>query len=245
MPDTNSQPNILFIISDQQRWDTVSCYGSPIVPGLTPHLDRMAAEGVLFRHAFTPQPLCGPARACLQSGLYATQTGCFINGRALPLDQPSIAKLLSGAGYETGYVGKWHLACDPQHRFKGVGIPMERRGGYRDYWMATEALESSSHGYEGYVYDTDGNRVDFEGYRVDCITNFVLDYLGSYAERRSSRPFFLFTSFIEPHHQNDLHRYVGPIGSKARFAQYNVPGDLVGTNPEPGRNSVWLEHMPD
>ena len=64
-----AQPNILFILSDQQRWDTVSCYGdstsSAIVPGLTPNLDLMAERGVRFRHAFTPQPLCGPARACL------------------------------------------------------------------------------------------------------------------------------------------------------------------------------------
>jgi arylsulfatase A-like enzyme len=71
--------NILFLFPDQQRWDTVSCYGRPLFPGLTPHLDRMAAGGVRFEHAFTPQPVCGPARACLQTGVYATETGCFKN----------------------------------------------------------------------------------------------------------------------------------------------------------------------
>ncbi len=87
--------------------------------------------------------------------------------------------------------------------------------------------------------------MDFEGYRVDCITNFMLDYLRTYATRRPQRPFFLFSSFIEPHQQNDQNRFVGPIGSKSRFAKYNVPGDLVGTTPEPGRRCDWPEQMPD
>lgn len=238
-------PNILFVLSDQQRWDTVSCYGTPIVENLTPNLDRMAAEGVRFRHAFTCQPVCGPARSCIQSGVFATQTGCITNDRALPLDQVTIAKLLAAAGYETAYIGKWHLASDREHRHHTGPIPPERRGGYRDYWLASDILEYTSHGYEGYLHDGDNRRVDFEGYRADAITNFVLDYLRGYATRNADRPFFLFTSFIEPHHQNDLHRYIGPIGSKQRFAQYNVPGDLVGTIPEPGRRCDWPREMPD
>ena len=71
-----------------------------------PDTEHETVRRSLFRHAFTPQPLCGPARACLQSGLYATQTGCFNNGHALPLDQPTIAKLLSGPQLSTaGDVG--------------------------------------------------------------------------------------------------------------------------------------------
>ena len=91
-----TRPNILFFFSDQQRWDTVGAYGAP--PGtpeqpldLTPNLDRMAAEGVRFEHAFTCQPVCGPARACLQTGQYATEVGCFRNGIALPQDATTIA----------------------------------------------------------------------------------------------------------------------------------------------------------
>ena len=60
------QPNIVFLFSDQQRWDTCGCYGQPLP--VTPNLDRMAAEGVRFEHAFTCQPVCGPARAALQTG---------------------------------------------------------------------------------------------------------------------------------------------------------------------------------
>ena len=65
------QPNIVFVFSDQQRWDTVGCYGQEL--NVTPNLDRMAAEGIRFENAFTCQPVCGPARACLQTGKYATE----------------------------------------------------------------------------------------------------------------------------------------------------------------------------
>ena len=241
-----TRPNIVFILADQQRWDTVSCYGQPlgndVCPdtGLTPHLDAMAAQGVRFEHTFTMQPVCGPARSCLQTGMYATETGCHTNARMLPTDVPTIAKAFNDGGYETAYVGKWHLASDGwDQRIINKPIPVDRRGGYRDYWIASDVLEFTSHGYEGYLFDTQGNRVDFEGYRVDCTANFAIDYFRDFATRRSDKPFFLFLSFIEPHHQNDLNRYIGPIGSKQRFADYTVPGDLVGTEGD------WRKHMPD
>lgn len=87
-------------------------------------------------------------------------------------------------------------------------MPQEYRAGYRDHWLACDLLEFTSHGYEGYLYDADHRRVDFEGYRVDCMAGFVIDYLRDYAARQSEKPFFLMASFIEPHQQNDLDRYV-------------------------------------
>ena len=117
------RPNIVFLFSDQQRYDTVSCYGAvPGAPlGLTPNLDRMAAEGVRFDLAMTCQPVCGPARACLQTGLYPDSIGCTINDRALPGDVPTVASLMNAAGYETAYVGKWHLAS--QNSFASPSAP--------------------------------------------------------------------------------------------------------------------------
>jgi len=219
------QPNILFFFTDQQRWDTCGCYGQPL--DITPNLDRMAAEGVRFEHAFTCQPVCGPARSCLQTGKYATEVGCHTNARRLPPDETTIAHLLSGAGYEVGYLGKWHLAsCRPMDGpddFGTKAIPPDRRGGYDDFWLASDILEFTSHGYDGYMYDGDMNRVDFTGYRVDAQTDFVLDYLRT---RDGERPWFLFLSYIEPHHQNDRKHYEGPDGSKERFADFDVPGDL-------------------
>ena len=94
------RPNILFFFSDQQRWDTLGCYGQRL--NLTPNLDQMAAEGVRFEHAFTCQPVCGPARACIQAGKYATEVGCFTNHRMLPTSEKTIAHHLSqGPGHGT------------------------------------------------------------------------------------------------------------------------------------------------
>lgn len=243
MATTAEHPNIVFIFSDQQRWDTLGCYGQRLA--LSPHLDAMAAEGVRFEHAFSSQPVCGPARACIQAGVYPTEVGCHTNGRALPEDIPTIARYLQDAQYETAYVGKWHLASnnftgnDAEDNFLTRAIPQHRRGGYNGYWMASDVLEFTSHGYEGYMFDRDDNKVEFEGYRVDCTTNFALDYLRDYAGRQPSQPFFMFISYIEPHHQNDLSRCIGPIGSKQRFAEYDVPGDLAGTCGD------WRQIMPD
>jgi len=230
-----SQPNILFVFSDQQRWDTCGCYGQPLA--VTPNLDRLASEGVRFENAITCQPVCGPARSCIQSGLYATETGCYRNSIALPLDQKTIAHWLSEAGYEVGYIGKWHLASTrPTVGYQTRGVPPERRGGYKDHWLAADILEFTSHGYDGYMFNADCEKVEFKGYRVDCVTDFVLDYLRT---RESGRPFFLFVSYIEPHHQNDHNRFEGPNGSKERFADFVVPGDLVDTGGD------WRENFPD
>ncbi len=231
-----SRPNIVFIFSDQQRWDTMGCYGQPL--DVTPNLDRMAAEGVRFEHAFTCQPVCGPARACLQTGRYATEIGCFTNDIALPLDEKTIAHWCSEAGYEVGYIGKWHLASTgSEEDFREKPVPPERRGGWCDYWLASDVLEFTSHGRGGgHMFDGDGAGVEWEGYRVDCQTDFVVDYLRT---RDGRRPFFLFVSYLEPHHQNDHQHFEGPEGSKERFADFVAPGDLVGNDGD------WPEEYPD
>ena len=160
-----TNPNILFIFSDQQRWDTCGCYGQPL--DVTPNLDRMAAEGVRFEHAFTCQPVCGPARACLQTGKYATEVGCHTNHRMLPLDEKTMAQWFSEAGYEVGYIGKWHLAsCGPRggpDDFRVKPVPPERRGGYEDYWLASDVLEFTSHSYDGHMFDGDSEQARVPG----------------------------------------------------------------------------------
>lgn len=214
------QPNIIFYFSDQQRWDTVN-------ETVTPNLTELASEGVLFENSFTCQPVCGPARACLQTGQYATECGCYWNGVPLPKTIKPLAAYFNEAGYETAYVGKWHLASD---RFPNVGmhcektaIPKDMQGEYKDWWRAADVLEFTSHGYDGYIFDGDGNRIDFEGYRADCINDFALEYLD---QKTSDKPFFLFVSHIEPHHQNDHKRYEGPTETVPKFKDYPIPEDL-------------------
>jgi len=226
----SDKPNIIFFFTDQQRWDSCGCYGQPLP--ITPNLDRMAGEGVKFENAFTCQPVCGPARACLQTGKYATEVGCPANNYRLPPDEKTIAQCFSEAGYEVGYIGKWHLASCGERGgaddFSISPVPPQRRGGYADYWLASDILEFTSHGHDGHMFDGEGNRREFpEGrYRVDAQTDWVLEYLRT---RDGERPFFLFLSYIEPHHQNDHEHFEGPHGSKQRFADFTVPGDLEGT----------------
>lgn len=230
------RPNVIFYFSDQQRWDTVGCYGQKLP--VTPHLDQLASEGTRFEYAFTAQPVCGPARAMLQTGKYPTEVGCHTNGIALPLDTKTIANYFDEAGYDTAYVGKWHLASDNKQgvHCERTAVPQERRGGYKNYWMASDVLEFTSHGYNGFVFDKEGNKVEFIGYRPDCITNYAIDYI---KHHRTEKPFFMFISHIEPHHQNDRGCYEGPDGSKERFGSYEVPGDLVGEGGD------WERNYPD
>lgn len=234
------QPNILFLFSDQQRWDTLGCYGQSLP--ITPHLDRMAAEGVRFEHAFTCQPVCGPARACLQTGKYATEVGCHVNNRLLPFREKTLAHHLGDLGYDTAYIGKWHLASCGERGgpddFRVRPVPPERRGGY-DYWLASDVLEFTSHGYGGHMFDGDGNKREFPKgrYRVDAQTDWVIEYLKS--RKSNPNPFFLFVSYIEPHHQNDRSHYEGPHGSKEKFKDFVVPGDLVDTEGD------WRKEYPD
>ena len=240
----NGKPNVLFLFSDQQRWDTVSCYGQPLGSAfqLTPNLDQLAAEGTRFENAMTCQPVCGPARACIQTGKYPTAIGCEVNDRMLPLEEKGIASYFHEAGYETAYVGKWHLASHHSFRpgpgsvnYKTKAIPPQYRGGYQDFWIAADVLEFTSHGYGGYMYDGEGNKREFTGYRADATTDFALEYL----RKPKEKPFFLFVSYIEPHHQNDRNRFEGPEGSRERYSGFPVPGDLEGTGGD------WREQMPD
>ena len=214
------QKNIIFYFSDQQRWDTVN-------EEVTPNLCRLAEEGVLFENNFTCQPVCGPARACLQTGLYATQCGCYWNGIPLPNDITPLAHYFNEAGYQTAYIGKWHLASD---RLPGIGfhcedkpVPKEKQGEYQ-YWRAADVLEFTSHGYDGFVFDGDGNKLEFKGYRADCINDYALEYLDKCDK---DKPFFMFISQLEPHHQNDHHTYEGYKPTVDTYRNYPLPDDLT------------------
>lgn len=228
--------NIVFFFSDQQRADTLGCNGQPLP--VSPRLDQFACgDAVNFANAFTPQPVCGPARAMLQTGLYPTQTGCYRNAVSLPPGQKTLAKYLREAGYRVAYVGKWHLASDEdENHYETVPVPAERRGGYDEYWMAADVLEFTSHGYGGYIFDKDGNKLEFTGYRTDCLTDYAVRYIEEYEDEK---PFFLMVSHIEPHHQNDRADYEGPDGSREQFAGFVPPPDL-----EPGKGD-WERFYPD
>lgn len=208
-------PNVIVFLTDQQRWDSTGVHGNPL--GLTPNFDRMAARGTHFSNAFTCQPVCGPARSCMQTGLYATQTGCYRNGIPLPRDVKTLAHYFSKASYDTAYIGKWHLAArDP--------VALEERGGYR-HWLAANTPEFTSDAYRAELFDGNGRRVRLPGYRVDALTDAAIRYIDG--RSRSHNPFFLFLSFLEPHHQNHRDDYPAPDGYAEPYTARYVPPDLA------------------
>ena len=219
--------NIVVFFTDQQRWDSCGCYGNPM--RLTPRLDEMAERGTRMENAFTTQPVCAPARACLMTGLHGTQHGTWRNG--IPLDKglPTLAKAYRSAGGWAGYIGKWHLGgagTNGQTLADETPIPPANRGGWDDLWIAADTLEFVSHPYRLRLYDGNHNLVERKGYRVDAQTDLVLEALEERARDRE-KPFCLFVSYLEPHFQNDLDLFVGPRGLAERYAEKLwVPDDL-------------------
>lgn len=218
--------NVILYFSDQQRFDTIN-------EKVTPNIAAMADDSIFFENAYTCQPVCGPARACIQTGVYASENGCHINGVSMDEDNPNtLAKVLNENGYNTSYIGKWHLASDvmgkkPRLNVEKAAIPEARRGGYNDYWLAADCLEFTSDISGGYMFDKDGNRVDFKGVRSDCINGFAMDYIDGYHDEK---PFFLMISQLEPHHQNTAHTFQCVEGAADEFKDCPYPEDLVGLN---------------
>ena len=198
-----SRPNILFIFTDQQRGDTIHAAGNPVMK--TPHLDRIAREGVIFSSAYTASPVCVSARCSLILGQYPHKTGCADNGHRMPEDRPTFMQALSDIGYRTHGIGKMHFNPDPQglrgFQTREHQAEMRHRVEDDDYLTFLHA-----NGYE-HVYDPFGPRGEmyyipqpaqmpakFHG------TNWVGDRAVQFIhEAETSRPFCLWASFIHPH----------------------------------------------
>lgn len=207
------KPNTIIFFTDQQRWDMAGVHGNPLE--LMPNFDRVAQESTHLYHCFTPQPVCGPARSCLQTGQYATQTGCWRNGIPLKEDATTLAKCFRNGGYTTGYIGKWHLASD-------TPIKEAERGGY-EYWLGSNALEMTSDAYRTRMWDNENKPVDLPGFRVDALTDAAIRYVDS----NKAKPFYLMISFIEPHFQNSRDDYPAPTGYEERYQGRWTPPDLL------------------
>lgn len=238
-----NQPNVVIFLTDQQRWDSSSLHGNPLE--LMPNFDRLAARGTHIAHSFTCQPVCGPARACLQTGQYATTTGSWSNGTAhLPDDAPKIAELFNDAGYATGYVGKWHLAGEHSNRGPNDGgaVFEPGRGGWR-HWLGVQALEFSVHEYRTILYDNDNQPVELPGYRSDAVADAGIRFIHEHQDQ----PFVLMMSFIEPHHQNDKDDYPPPDGYRERYAGRWTPPDLAAlpshNQTDPPAGGTTQQHL--
>ncbi|MBK1827189.1 sulfatase family protein [Haloferula rosea] len=175
------RPNILFLFSDDHALKSISAYGGPLAKiAPTPHIDRLAKEGAIFENSFCANSICGPSRACIQTGKHSHKNGFLRNGLKGGFDssQWTISKALQKSGYATAVVGKWHLQSDP------VGF---------DYW---EILPGQGAYYNPDFIQMDGTTKRFPGYATDVTTDKAIAWLD---KRDKDKPFFLMCQHKAPH----------------------------------------------
>lgn len=195
-----TQPNVIWIFGDQHRAQALGHMGDPNVH--TPHIDRLAAEGVTFTAAVAGYPLCCPFRGSLLSGRYPHQA---VPGHEYQLspDQPTIAQPFKEAGYRTSYFGKWHVDGFKERTGRAAMhiIPPERRGGFDD-WLGYENNNSQ---WDCWVHGGEGDSAfhyRLPTYETDALTDLFIDYLkerGQEASQGEGQPFFAALSVQPPH----------------------------------------------
>ncbi len=174
----SEKPNILFIFTDDHALNAISAYGGPLAKiAPTPHLDRIAREGMLFRHCLVSNSICAPSRAVVLTGKYSHLNGQLTNKERFDGSQQTAPKILREAGYETAIVGKWHLKSTPT--------------GFDHF----EVLKGQGQYYNPMLI-TNGEQVKHTGYTTDIITDQALNWL---EQREGEKPFFLMCQHKAPH----------------------------------------------
>lgn len=176
-----TRPNIVFIMTDDHSYQTISAYGhavSKLAP--TPNIDRLAMEGMLFQRAFVENSLCTPSRACLMTGLYSHQNGQRQLNDGIDTTKTFVSELLQQAGYETALVGKWHMRCEP----KGFDFYHVLDGQGQYYNPMFKSRESN------------GKYIREEGYATTLINDHAIEFL---EKRKENKPFCLLVHHKAPH----------------------------------------------
>ncbi|NLC46717.1 MAG: sulfatase [Firmicutes bacterium] len=174
-----SRPNILFIMSDDHASQAISCYSGRI--NQTPNIDRIAHEGMLFYNCFCTNSICAPSRAVILTGKYSHLNGVKTLTDSFDARQDHVAKILQGAGYQTGIIGKWHL---------GHGGNSDPTG--FDYWCILPGQGD----YYNPTFYVQGEEKQFTGYVTDLVTDLSLEWLDSLDK---DRPFLLMCHHKAPH----------------------------------------------
>ncbi len=217
MPNTSNRPNILFILTDQQRQDSMACYGNDWIE--TPNLNTIADQSFIFDNAYVTQPVCTPSRASIMTGLYPHAVGLHRNNIPLPSDCPTIAERIS-EDYYSAYFGKWHLGNDmiQQHGFdKWISVEdFHRVRATRREYRNVEAHYNDhlrKHGieppginrsYENWFATANLTEEQTQAYFLgDSAADFIRSHPDS---EQGDQPFMLYVSFFEPHPP-----YTGPL----------------------------------
>jgi arylsulfatase A-like enzyme len=184
---TRKAPNVIFVLADEWRAQATGFNGDPNVK--TPNLDKLEKSSVNFLNTVSNCPVSGPYRASLLTGQYPLTHGCFINDVELNPEAVTMGKIFKEAGYETAYVGKWHLDGYGRSAF----IPKERRQGF-DYWKVLEC----THNYNNSFYwGNDEKKAKWDGYDAYAQTTDVVEYIKD--KCKGDKPFLMFLSWGPPH----------------------------------------------
>lgn len=239
---SGSRPNLIFVMADQlgtnhmgyaDYWNGTNYHGAQHAE--TPHLDQFASQGVNFKNTVSNMPVCSAFRASLMTGKYTTSNGMVINELRLNPHQECFGHVLTRAGYNTAYIGKWHLYAnelgnhdDPKNSFIPRG---EHRLGFNDYWAAF----NFHHNYYGSYYHTESSeKVYFPAgvYEPDGQTDLAMEWLKCRA-KKSSRPFAMFLSWGTPHGPWPTSNV--PAEYYDRFASVSLPNppNYKSVNDEP------------
>ncbi|WP_074224909.1 sulfatase family protein [Algoriphagus halophilus] len=191
--EQSKKPNVIFILADQWRAQELGYAGSENV--ITPNLDALAEESLVFHNAVSVSPVCTPWRASFMTGQYPLTNGIFYNDKPLPTEALTAGKIYKEEGYHTGYIGKWHLNGHPRgadsFASRDLPVPKERRQGF-DYWKVREV----THNYNNSFYFDENNEKHFwEGYDVFPQTDSAISFIN----KNTDHPFFLMLSYGPPH----------------------------------------------
>jgi arylsulfatase len=207
-------PNVLWICTDQQRWDTLGCYGNSFVR--TPHLDGLAASGVVFDHAYVQSTVCTPSRASFLTGRYPRTTRVRQNGQAIPRDEVLVTRQLADAGYICGLAGKLHLA--PAHPSVAAGIERRIDDGYAElhwshqpgdawptnqymHWLRERGVRYETTPFSGSGFVHSG--VAAEDHQTTWCAQKAIDFIEANAASSADHPWLFSVNIYDPHHPFD------------------------------------------
>lgn len=248
---TAQRPNILWICTDQQRFDTLGCYGNSFVH--TPHLDRLAQQGMRFEHAYCQSPICTPSRASFLTGRYPRTTRCRANGQMIPADETLVTTLLHDAGYTCGLAGKLHLA--PCHPSVTHGTEPRIDDGYDEFhwshhpqpdwptnayhhWLREQGITYQRKPFRGSAHVGAGMPAEY--HQTTWCAQMAINFIEAHQGR--DQPWLFSVNIFDPHHAFDppeeyLERYLdrleeiplpnyvaGELDDKPRYQQMDHRG---------------------
>lgn len=210
------KPNILYILVDQWRAQSMGYAGDKNVQ--TPHLDQLASKSINLTHAVSGMPVCSPHRASFLTGQYPLTHGVFMNDVLLDSNQITIGKVFKENGYQTGFVGKWHVDGHGRSSY----IPIGRQQGF-DYWKALECTHDYNH--SAYYEGNSSNKKIWDTYDAIAQTQDVCHYLKN--RTKNEAPFFLVLSIGSPHdpYQTAPEKYRKIYERKTFSLRENVPDE--------------------